>query len=483
MADYRIRTVFDTKVEGDAQKVFEDIKSNLEKIKALSIEETEIVSKSTGSYANAVKQIEEIKKKKEILVENEKRILEIQTMMSQLNLDRKQNKELQDMIKLLRNKNEEIKNDPSLKNAQERIKAKEEELRLLDAEQDKQAYSKRIVNEIRDDFRKKGLFGTLKGFNINSGFDKRISRNDELINKNEGEMKDIDKKLASNDLSDSERENLMQRKQQLQSDTDAKRSSNMKMAIAQAAINTAISAVKKVGNVANEVFKTMGFDLKSTFKDIVATIAKELKETGMASFATGSTLFTNAEARTQQMKYGLSNTSNYALTRTMEMLNMKSDEDLVYMNETQKEAFNSLLDRYKGWYEQLESTGALIKLQQAQLDFKMFKEEMSMKLLNWFADHKETIFTILEFTMNVLEFIANAVEGLLNLFGKTNSSSRNSLGTSDTYLSNTNSNININVNNTNNATANLNSKAELDASLNSANNNVVKSIATALQSR
>lgn len=480
-SEYKFTTILDYKVNSkEAYNEMLKIQDAWSAIGKLTNEDRELVSKYADSYEQVTKKIEEIQKKNEALKKTEEAIVNVKRRMNQVDSSSKEYKNLENMLRLMRQKRQEIQNDPELKNTYDRIKAKELELKQMDEAREKQLETNSYVKELRDNLRKKGI-----GFyvpNFNATFDKIIGRNDEKIAKNEGEMFEIDKKLAITE-DEGEREKLAKRKQELKIDTDAKKSSNAKMAIAQTAMNTAINGVKKFGNMANMVFKTMGIDLKSVFKDVISTIASELKETGIASYNTGSTLFTNATAREQQMKYGLSNSSNYALTKTMEMLNMKSDDDLVYMNETQKEAFNSLLDRYKGWYEQLESTGAMVKLQQAQLEFKMFKQELSMKLLNWFADHKEAIFTLLEVAMNVLEFIAQAVEGILSIFGKSTTSSRNALGNSDTYLSNTNSNININVNNTNNASANLNSKAELDSSLTSANSNLVKQIASSLSSR
>lgn len=257
-----------------------------------------------------------------------------------------------------------------------------------------------------------------------------------------------------------------------------------KAAVAQTAMATAVNSVKKLGSVAKTVFKTMGIDLTNIMSGALEVIRKALSEEGIASYNTTTSLFTNAEARTQQMKYGLSSASNYALKQTMGMLNMRNDDDLMYMNQAQKEVFNNLMDKYKTWYENLESTGAMEKLQEAQLEFKMLKEELAYKLLNWFAEHKDEIFNALEVIMTVVEWIADAILNVLNFFGKGASSSASALASSDNSLTNNYSNktVNVNVNTTNNANATLSNKGELDNFFEGAGANTVKGIAQALNS-
>lgn len=237
-------------------------------------------------------------------------------------------------------------------------------------------------------------------------------------------------------------------------------------------------------NVATSVFKTLGLDLKSIFSDVGKTIKDILDPyTGVASYNTTTSLFTNASAREQQMKYGLSSESNFALTKTMDALGMKNDNDLMYMNENQKQAFNEIMEKYKTWYSSLESTGAMEKIQNAQLEFKMFKEELSYKFLGWFAEHKDQIFTAIEFIMNVVFKIADVVMNILDALPFTKGMS-SSLASSDASLTNnySNKNVNINVNTTNNATANLQNKSELDNFFEGTTDNTIRGIAQALNS-
>ena len=226
-----------------------------------------------------------------------------------------------------------------------------------------------------------------------------------------------------------------------------------------------------------QVFNTLGINIKSVFSDVVKELSSMLDgATGMASYALGSSLFTNAAAREQAMKYGLSDSQNYALTQAMSMLNMRSDEDLMYINSAQKEKFNRLMDQYNNWYTKMESSGLLRNVQEAQLEFKMMKQEIAYKLLDWFAKHRDQIMTALEVIMKAVEVIANVILAILNAIPGTN---RYSSGVDASVVSGGVTN-NINVNNTNNATAMLNNKEELQQSFNNSNQNLVKQIGASL---
>lgn len=237
-------------------------------------------------------------------------------------------------------------------------------------------------------------------------------------------------------------------------------------------------AVKKFEKDAVQVFNTLGINVKNIFGDVIKELSSMLdSSTGMATYGIGTSLFTNAAAREQAMKYGLSDSQNYALTQAMSMLNMRSDEDLMYMNTAQKQKFNRLMDQYNSWYTKMSSTGLLENVQEAQLEFKMMKQEIAYKLLDWFAKNKDRIMTALQVIMKAVEVIANVIISILNLIPGSN---KYNSGVDASVVSNTGVVNNVNVNNTNNATAMLNNKEELQASFDNSNANLVKQIGASL---
>lgn len=239
-------------------------------------------------------------------------------------------------------------------------------------------------------------------------------------------------------------------------------------------IKKATNELKKFERAALQVFNTLGINLKSVFGDVVNELGKMLDPyKGMASYGLGTSLFTNAAAREQAMKYGLSDAQNYALSQTMSMLGMSSDTDLMYMNSAQKEKFNRLMDQYNNWYTKMESTGLLENVQEAQLEFKMLKQEIAYKLLDWFAKHKDQIMTALQVIMKAVEVIANVIIAILNAIP---GAKHYSSGVDASVIGSNAITNNVNINNTNNGTALLNNKEELQASFDASNANLVKQI-------
>lgn len=303
---------------------------------------------------------------------------------------------------------------------------------------------------------------------------KGFTGNTDFLKAKQSQLEKINEELERVDLTDEERAKLEAKKTNVSSEIKAFNT----VAQAKKISTTLFKTFKDIGL---KVFKTMDIDLSNIMSQVMGNITEMLKTTGIAFWDISSSIFTNSQAREIQFKYGLSDSQAYALNQTMSMLNMKTDEDLMYMNQQQKRVFNELMSKYDAWYTEFKESGAAEELQRAQLEFAMFKQELSYKLLNWFAEHRDAIMKILEFIMGCLEGLANVVEAILNVlpFGK---SSSRSAWTSDSVSSNSiaTTNTNVYVQNTNNATANLNSKAELDNALNGNNVDLVKRIASSI---
>lgn len=230
-----------------------------------------------------------------------------------------------------------------------------------------------------------------------------------------------------------------------------------------ARIKTAVSAgIQGVYNTTKKIVKGFGeilgitFDIKKFASDIFAR-AKQLMEE-MPTYDTSNSLITNAEARNQQMKYGLSDTQNFAFTQAKNMLNIRSDEDLLYMNPNQQLAFSQYMQKYSAWYTELMDSGVLQDIQEFKLEFKMFKEELAMDVLKWFADNKETIMAILNMTFTVMKGLVSVLGGIAKFFGFSADFASTSTAVNNSSLVNSR---NVNVNMTNNVTGVLGSEESM----------------------
>lgn len=306
----------------------------------------------------------------------------------------------------------------------------------------------------------------------------------------ENERFDLDKalKLAK---TDDEKKNILEKI----SSKDKQISDNnklLKTASRNVLISSAkIGAYKDLANLPDKIFtkvqafyKVLGIDLKNTFKDITDNIREAFGKQGIASYNLGSSLFTNASARESAFKFGLSSSQNYALTKTRGLLNLQSDEDLMYMNKDQKEYFNQLMKKYGDWYTKLESSGVFRSVQEMQLEFEMFKQEISYTLLEWFAENKELIMTVLKGSLEVFEKILKVVTKIASKI-KVKGLGSDSASASDNLSviqSAKNATYNINTNSTNNISTGINSTQDLVNAMDSSNSNYLKGLMVAVNS-
>lgn len=214
---------------------------------------------------------------------------------------------------------------------------------------------------------------------------------------------------------------------------------------------------KKIAGSFNDTLKSatgISFSIKDMFGDIMNEVGAMLSMTsGIATYNTGTSLVSNANARNTMLRYGLTAGQTYAYTQTADILNIKSDEDLAYMNPRQREMFQSLMQKQEAWYAKLESSGMLENIQELQIDFAMFKQEIAVDFLDWVAKNKDTIMAVLKGMLSVLEFIGNALSSVFSLFGSSSSSRYSSAAMSDTAAagaSSTVNNRNVNVKMSNN---------------------------------
>lgn len=236
---------------------------------------------------------------------------------------------------------------------------------------------------------------------------------------------------------------------------------------------------KKFTSDMSKAFDLFGLKFSSLMSDIGADIKAKLSPTGIASYDVSTSIFSNASARNMQMQYGISGGNAYALNKTMGMLNMTSMEDVMYMNATQKQVFQQLMEKQNAWYDQMQSSGMLQSIQMAQLDFAMLKEELSNKFLIWIGEHKDTILKVMEGSFKVMTWIFDKISYIIDLFGGSSDNTYKSAYFSDIGTGNTSTTNNtFNVNQTNNASAILNGEHQLSDTLSANNVNLVKQIAS-----
>lgn len=168
-------------------------------------------------------------------------------------------------------------------------------------------------------------------------------------------------------------------------------------------VNTALKAIRNGLDFLGINFFALGKQTAEVVKGFI-----DLNK-GIATFNTATSLITNADARQQQLRYGLSSAQNFAFSQAKTMLGINTDEDLMYMNATQRDRFLQYMEKYSQWYSKMDSSGVLKNIQEMQLEFKELKQEIGMEFLSWLATNKDTIMTVIKGLFEVTKYIAELI--------------------------------------------------------------------------
>lgn len=250
---------------------------------------------------------------------------------------------------------------------------------------------------------------------------------------------------------------------------------------------------KGFGKFNSTLYALTGISAKvsDVFKNIFVDMSDFIKAASTSDF--GTSLIASSSSRSQQLRYGLTGAQNFALSQTMSMLGMSGEEDLMYMNTGQRALFTSYMEKYINWYNEVSSSGVLQDIQLMQLDFKMFRQELAMDLLNWISQNKDTIMDavkatisaakwIAEILLNIIKFFGNIGTGLFGGSSSVSIDSANATMTSDRLLSgysstNNSKSVSISMSNTISGSGDVNSIRE---ELNNFGDRLVKETSLAL---
>lgn len=427
----------------------------------------------------------------------QKSILEIQKEISKTLdvINKKQkanNKEEKENLKNLKEEKTLLKEINEIKERYNKQKAKND----FELELEKKNLEKPRKNILENLQKYKGISGAFKSMadQAQEEGDTKKDEFDRRIFDKKQERDELYKKLGDTNLSKDERNQVLadlenkdkeiagieKDKSKSIGDTKTQVAKFTSMAKAAEGVDKALHKLGKAAiSIVTDPLKKLGEGFKAALHDILEF------RTGVATFNTANSLITNSSAREQQLKYGLSASQNYGFTKAKELLNIQSDEDLMYMNAEQREKLLGYMEKYSSWFDQMNSSGVLQDIQEMQLEFEELKQELAMEFLQWVAENKETIMTIIKGIFEFIKFIANRIIDIVNFFsqlvgGKTTEGFYNDAMAADT-INNNNSkstNITINANTTNNATGILSSQESFDQYNKENFNNLAKQIAT-----
>lgn len=177
----------------------------------------------------------------------------------------------------------------------------------------------------------------------------------------------------------------------------------------------------------------------------VVSEAKKVIES-VATYSVSTSYKVNSEAREQMLKWGLSESQNYAFTQTKSLMGINSDEDLFWMNDNQRQMFSTLMSKETEIYNKMMSDGTLEGFQEMQIDLALLKQEFYANVVSFISQHKDLIINAMETGMDALTGIMTLVGWIFTAISKLNP-----LNWTGTYTGNKTITLNnyVTTNNTN----------------------------------
>ena len=229
-------------------------------------------------------------------------------------------------------------------------------------------------------------------------------------------------------------------KKELETDIDRIKQSNINISKKIGLLNTVASTVAAGMKILILPLKNLGNAIETNVKEMLNF------KNGLATINMSTSLISNTAARNLQMQYGLTSSTYYGATTAANMLNIRSEEDFMYMNSAQRTKFLQYMEQYSAWYTRMSSSGVLENIQDMQLEFAEFKQELSMEFLSWVAENKEPIMTSIKFIMKSTMVIAEAIMNIVSFL------SGSKLGLFSDKASNSYQSRNLNITVNSNAT-------------------------------
>ena len=174
--------------------------------------------------------------------------------------------------------------------------------------------------------------------------------------------------------------------------------------------------------------------------ELVQGVLEEIQN--MASYSLSTTLKINQNARDLALQYGLTDVQTYAYSKVKEEMGISSEEDVWLMTPAQQERFAERIGYYSGQYEKLTNKKFFESYEKFQARFNDLKQEVQMKLIEFFVTNEDDIMFALETSTKVLGSILDLISSM-NF-----SESKSSLSDMINNYSTSNKNTNIKVDTT-----------------------------------
>lgn len=164
---------------------------------------------------------------------------------------------------------------------------------------------------------------------------------------------------------------------------------------------------KTVGKYAANKLESALNKFVDSFGKLLSNALDEFDE--MSQYNLETSLRVNSDVREQALQYGLSSAQNYAFDKVKDVMGISSEEDLYMMTPEQQNRFAELIGKYTSQYQEIADKDLFSKYEEYQAAVQDFQDELQLEIIEFFAENKDTIISVMEFLMDALSAILDVV--------------------------------------------------------------------------
>lgn len=174
---------------------------------------------------------------------------------------------------------------------------------------------------------------------------------------------------------------------------------------------------KSIGNF-QKLIDGFGLKLEQGIASLRDTIVNGLQDVFRESLTELSNILessqlSNRETRDLAFQYGFTASEAYGFKNALEAVGLESEEDLWYATEQELREFSDAFQTYSEKYSSLYDTGFFEDLQEFQYQWKMFKDELVLEVVQFFVNNKDLIVTGLHALESILTGVLKIVNWML----------------------------------------------------------------------
>jgi len=198
-------------------------------------------------------------------------------------------------------------------------------------------------------------------------------------------------------------------------------------------------------------------DFKDALQDIATSLIQGLANViGSALDEMGTVLkanrLSNADTRELAFRYGFNAAEVYAWQKASDALGFRSEEDMLYATDSQRQLFTKTFTTFAEKYTALYDSGTFDTLEEFEVEMKAMKEEFTLDVAAWFVENKDALKALMTAVLDLTKAILGWLGGMIKHSQGDFSTRRHMSSVQFDYergssLVNNNSNVNVRIDN------------------------------------